>query len=1707
MNKKSLKTALLAALAIVVFFPALSGRQALALDPNKAVTQYVQDEWHIKDGLPHNYVQTLIQTRDGYLWIGTQEGLARFDGVRFVVFDKKNTEEIRSNHIQNLYEGKDGSLWIGTNGGLTRLKDGKFTTYSTDNGLPNDIVKTVFEDSDGNLWLGTNTGLSRFKDGTFTTFTTKDGLAHNIVFSIYESSDKSLWIGTNGGLSRFKDGKFTTYTLNDGLSNLLIRSVCESRDGSLWIGTYGGGLNRLKDGEITVYSSKEGLSHDFVRVIYEDRDANLWIGTYGGGLNRYREGRFETYSVKEGLTSDFIYSIYEDREGSLWIGTENGGLIRLKDGKFTQYANKEGLSSDLALAIYEAKDGSLWIGTNGGGLNRLKDGKFTTYTTKDGLPNDRVRSICETKDGTLWIGTHGGGIAGFKEGKFTVYSTKEGLSNDFLRVIYESSNGEIWIGTENGLNRFSGGKFTVYTTNDGLPDNNIWTIIESRDRGIWIGTNDGLSKFKDGKFTTYTSAQGLPKNYVLSLYEDSQANLWIGTYGGGLIRFKNNSFSYYGTKEGLFDDVIFVIIEDNRANLWMSSSKGVFRIDKKQLNDFAKGKRQSIESIVYKEADGLKNGGCNGGFQPAGCKTKDGRLWFPTIKGVAAIDPENVKINRVPPPVLIEKIIINNKIIDPKSVINLPPGSQHFEIQYTCLSFLSPSRVKFKYKLEGVDKDWIDAGTRRTAFYTNIAPGNYKFSVMACNDDGIWNEKEVSLQINIIPRFYQTYLFYIFSAIAILLMAAGLYRLRIRNIMARERELTQIVNERTKELEQEIAGHKQTEEALAETNQALQAVIQASPLAITTLDSNSKVRSWNYAAEQIFGWCAQEVIGHPLQIVPEDKSEESLIIRENVLKGEGITSLETIRQRKDGSKIDISISTAPLRDARGNISGIMGVIADITQRKLAEEALRESEEKFRNLFENAPIGIYRTAPDGGILMANPALIQMLKYSSFEELASCNLENEEFNPGYPRGYFKETLDTEGEINGFESEWRRKDNSVIFVRENARIVRGKDGNILYYEGTVENITERKQAEMALQQSEEYFRSLIENSSDIITILNSDATIRYESPSIERVLGYRPAEIVGKNSFDFVHPDDIPLVLKNFNTVIEYPGTAVSLEFRFRHKDGSWRILDCVRRNALNSSVAGIIVNTRDITDKRQAEQSILESQTRLKLINSISNYMICGMPLEELIRHTINLLGEYFKGFRAFYFDFKEQDNLTINHCAEPEGIPTLQGISFDENVLSEYLNALRAGEPIIIEDILQDARFSPYAEKFNAVGIRALIDVPLIIFGRTAGVLCFDSSQPHKWSEHESSTIKEVAQYLSIAIKDNHTLSERKRAEEALRMSEERYRLLFESNPLPLWVFDLVTLKFLAVNDAAINYYGYSREEFLTMSIIDIRPPEEVPVLLQSLSRHDIGIKMAGLRKHRKKDGTIIDVEITTDELIFDERPAKLVLANDVTIQKQAEEQIKASLREKEVLLKEIHHRVKNNLQIISSLLNLQADYIKDSQALAIFKESQDRVRSMALIHEKLYQSKDLARVDFSEYIRSLAANLFRSYKANSDAIALEINVEDVSLGIDAAIPCGLIINELVSNSLKHAFPSGSQGRINIDLKLDREEKFTLVVGDDGVGFPEGFDFRNTESLGLQLVNALAEQLDGNIELSNGNGSQFRINFTVLNFRDRVKDDT
>jgi signal transduction histidine kinase/streptogramin lyase len=743
----------------------LSALLALSLCTTTARAQYRFDHWTADNGLPQNSVRDIVQTRDGYLWLATLDGLVRFDGVRFTVFNKSNSPGIISNRLLQLYEDGQGDLWVATeSSGLTRLRQGRFTTYTTAHGLPDNTITSLGGDGQGNLMMFFGLRLfRRFEDQ----FQPADDLRLAGTPAPSDQAQHPPGFMVAGKAIFFVGGQLHHWMTGTD-SQFCLRTPAQDHNGNPWLGSPTG-LLRFENGRaVRINQQQDGLPDAQAQFVYgqspslqafsRKKDGSLWLTDLDS-----MQSQLVTQKSPEGLD---IFMVYADREGNYWFGTWLNGLYRARRQAITPYTRAQGLTAREVYPILEDRAGTIWIGSIGDGLFRYQNGVFSQLPIPFS-PEPYDTSLFEDRAGRVWAN----GRQRFVDGRLTRGLTAEVLPPEMgsCWTMYEDQEGAFWFGAERGVVRYKDGVRTHFTIKDGLAGDDTKVIIGDSAGGLWLGSYGGLTHFKGGRFTAWTEADGLPGNTVRALRQDSDGALWIGTYDSGLGRFKDGRFTRYTTKEGLFDNGVFQILEDDFGWVWMSCNRGIYRVRKQELNDFAEGKISTVTSVAFGKSDGMDNVECNGGRWPAGIKARDGKLWFPTMGGVVMIDPATITTNAQPPPVVLEGLKIDirsvaldtweSAIRDSRSAIQIRPGQENFEIEYTALSFINSANLRFRYKLEGLDHDWVEAGTRRTAYYSYVPPGDYTFTVIAANSDGVWNKEGKSVRIKVLPPFYRAWWF------------------------------------------------------------------------------------------------------------------------------------------------------------------------------------------------------------------------------------------------------------------------------------------------------------------------------------------------------------------------------------------------------------------------------------------------------------------------------------------------------------------------------------------------------------------------------------------------------------------------------------------------------------------------------------------------------------------------------------------------------------------------------------------------------------------------------------------------------------------------------------------------------------------------------------------------------------------------------------
>ena len=712
---------------------------------------YTRRVWQTQDGLPENMAQAFAQTPDGYLWIGTTGGLVRFDGVRFVVFDRGNTSQIKENSIFCLTVSRDGSLWAGTDGGgLLRYQNGVFRHYSAADGLSNDFVRVVYEDHEGILWVGTDDGLFRLSGDRILRVDGQDNIPPLAVHAIRQDDTGGLWVG-GSKLVVIHKRDCKEYPLKGYPSASRVKSILQTRDRIIWVGTVSG-LQRMRlnaTGDARFERIAEISST--VRTLHEDNAGTLWIGTIGGGLIRYRDGRFSRVNTPEDPPSNTVLALYEDSERNIWVGLQTG-LLRLSRTPMTTFPLPGAQNADFG-TVYADKDGSLWVAS--ANLYRINPRRSASELIPPLSPGIRVRDVLRDHTGSLWVGTEGHGVTVSKGGTQVHYTTRNGLTNDFIRAFLESRDGSIWIGTDEGLNRWHDGVLTRYRMSEGLSYFSIRALLEDTQGDIWIGTEQGVSHWQNGKFVEDAVTERLRSEKVWTMHQDRDGGLWFGTRGGGLFRWRAGKLSAFTSAQGLASNSIYQILEDQRGTFWMSGPNGIVSVARADLDKLAEVPEFRPAVTLYGLSDGVEATQMHGGVAPAGCLTPSGELWFPSNRGPVRILPDQTRPG-VLPRVVIEQVLVDGREVRNSGHLVVPPGEGKLEINYSAIRLRSQERIRFRYRLEGFDRDWTEALSARAAYYTSLPPGQYQFRVQAFEMNMPEKVTEASLPIEWRPHLYRS---------------------------------------------------------------------------------------------------------------------------------------------------------------------------------------------------------------------------------------------------------------------------------------------------------------------------------------------------------------------------------------------------------------------------------------------------------------------------------------------------------------------------------------------------------------------------------------------------------------------------------------------------------------------------------------------------------------------------------------------------------------------------------------------------------------------------------------------------------------------------------------------------------------------------------------------------------------------------------------
>jgi signal transduction histidine kinase/ligand-binding sensor domain-containing protein len=819
-------------LLLLCFIASASCSVARALNPHKALNDYSRQLWNTDSGLPQNSVHAILQTTDGFLWLGTEGGLARFDGYRFRVFDRQSNPRLPGDDIRCLFEDSSGALWVGTASGLARLKDGETRSYSAAEGVPAGAVHIILQTRDGRLWVLTDGGLATATLASaspaeihFHTLSQNDGMTSGGLLSITADARGGLWIGTTqglehiagiqvehgpatltgksidalatapanastlfiasaAGLMKLTDGTLTTLAKSAALPPGGTRSLLVTNDGVWAVGRSSAILVRRT--ETTAFTTGGALPGTQITAIARDRNGAVWIGT-NAGIARFWNGKIETVARGSDADAAAVLSLYQDREGDLWIGTETAGVKVLRDRMFQLLPGTPDAMESPITSVLQSADAALWVGTNGAGVTRIAPNGTHTYTTKDGLTSDTILALGTgaAQPADVWIGTPDGlNVPSMSEaGRWKALTSADGLADDLVRSILLAHDGAVWIGSRRGVTRWKNNQSTIFTTAQGLGSDLVGPMLQTQSGDLWIGTSGGLTRLHDGALKNYTTADGLPGNIITSLQASRDGGFWVGTAQHGLAYWDGSHFFSFARAASI-PRQIYGLLEDSSGSLWLTSDRGVFRIPLADLDNFRVASTTDVAVVPYGTADGLPTVETEGVGYPSAWRLNDGRITFATRRGVVVANPSQSPASESAPPVVLEDITIDGRNATRPEIASMPPGPSHFSFSFAGINLAAPQRVQYRYMLQGFDRSWIDAGTRRVAYYTSIPHGRYTFRISARNAGGPWSAP-VDLAVDLHPHAYETGWFKVLLAVLLLLLAFGLYQLRVRTLQSK----------------------------------------------------------------------------------------------------------------------------------------------------------------------------------------------------------------------------------------------------------------------------------------------------------------------------------------------------------------------------------------------------------------------------------------------------------------------------------------------------------------------------------------------------------------------------------------------------------------------------------------------------------------------------------------------------------------------------------------------------------------------------------------------------------------------------------------------------------------------------------------------------------------------------------------------------------
>ncbi len=906
-----------------------------ALDPETALKDYRVSSWQMNDGLPYPSIAALAQSSDGYLWIGTRTGLGRFDGVNFTTYTGKNLPQLTSDRITSFCETADGSLWVGTGKGVACYRDGVWSRPTQDKSVDEGDIFSLFQESDGSMLINCITKLFRLRGGQVAELTLQGGAAVPRLNSIQRVSRGDVYLAGRG-LVRETGGALFDASAEAGLVKAWIQALAAGPSDTLWLGTQLG-LVSWDGKQRRTFSISDGLPSNSIRSLLIDRDANLWIGT-SNGLARYVKGAFRQFLIGGVESLSHVLCLYEDRERNLWVGTDNG-LFCVQDVKVANLTQRDGLPINSILCVLQAKDGTRWVGTYGGGLAHITADGIQTFGVAEGMVEDEVGALAEDDDGGLWLAYYTRGVSCYKNGKFTHYFPSAGNLRVFGLGV--DRQGTVWTSDARGLYRLANGKFERVAFEDSLANSRAMHIDPAG--GVWLGSPVAVGRFYEGRWTVYPTPKDLPAQNVQCVFSGATGDIWILHDGPGLGRIRDGQRTEFSFPAEL-GPLIYSGFE-YRNELWVNFRAGVARIPLGEFAAVTAGRKATPGYVLYNEPDGMRSRAPNVIGSPGAAPMSNGSLWFSTSEGIAIIDPARIRTNPLPPHVVIEHVFADKRELTLPELARVPPGRGELEFQFTALSLVNPAQVHFKYRLRGFEDDWNDAGRRREANYGGLRPGAYRFEVIACNNEGVWNTTGAKCELVLLPHYYERWWFY--GALGLILGGAtvGTYKWRSRHLKRRAANLQR----QNEELERRIA--ERTAE-LAKSNAAIRAseyfyhsLVESLPQIIVRKDAEGRFTYVNAAYGELIGHPGEEIVGRSdRDVYPPEQAAQNRADDLRVMETGQVLEYENVVERPGQKKRYLQVKKVPLYAAQQPI-GVLILFWDMTIFRETEELLRHAQQE------------------------------------------------------------------------------------------------------------------------------------------------------------------------------------------------------------------------------------------------------------------------------------------------------------------------------------------------------------------------------------------------------------------------------------------------------------------------------------------------------------------------------------------------------------------------------------------------------------------------------------------------------------------------------------------------------------------------------------------------------------------------------------------